>query len=64
MKSQNIRNQGFFLLFLLDDGCIRIRVIQELQDPDPDPTLLFSHFFLVFMFFSNETPCFRSGLLV
>ncbi len=36
MKSQNIRNQGF-LQFLLDDGSIRIREPQELQDLGPDP---------------------------
>jgi hypothetical protein len=68
MKSQNFRNQGFFLLFLLDDGSIRIRVVQELQDLGPDPqttTLLFSHFFWVFsMFFSYEKPCCSSCLIV
>jgi hypothetical protein len=42
-KSQNSRNQGFSLLFLIGDRRIRIRIrIQEAQKPtdrdsDPDP---------------------------
>jgi hypothetical protein len=37
MKSQNSRNQGFFV-FLLDDGRIRILEAQKQTDPtDPDP---------------------------
>jgi len=35
-KSQNSRNQGFFLLVLLDDR--RIRMAQKHPDPDPRRT--------------------------
>jgi hypothetical protein len=37
--SQNSRNRGFFLLFLLDDRGIRIREAQKHVDPDPEHCL-------------------------